>query len=138
MLNFPVMEYDHHKLVSAIFITFSGNCKKALTFYQTCFGGLLQFETFKEELEGYTEMPVVSGSLVSDRVIIHGSDLVHDEGRKLGNYISVFLQCKNTGDRKALIDKLDFDQRNFFVNNHGDHKLIEVTDAFDVRWILGV
>ncbi len=122
----------------AIFITFSGNCKKALTFYQTCFGGLLQFETFEKKLEGYTEQPVVSASLVADRVIIHGSDLVHNEGRKVGNYISVFLHCKNTDDRQTLIEKLIRDKRKLAGKNYDDQKLIEITDAFDVRWVLGV
>src|SRR5690606_1066851 len=127
-----------NQLVSAIFITFSGNCRKALTFYQACFGGVLQFETFEKELPGYTEMPVVSGSLVSDRIIIHGSDLVHNEGRKLGNYISVFLPCKNAHDRKELLEKLEGYKKNFPAGNDDDQKLIEVTDAFDVRWILSI
>jgi len=130
----------HHqdKLMSAIFITFSGNCKKALSFYQTCFGGLLQFEIFEKEIPGYVEMPVVRGSLTSDRIIIHGSDLVHNEGRKVGNYISIFLPCKNVQDRKDLIEKLEFDHQNSSVNNSDDQKLIEVIDAFDVRWLLGI
>lgn len=132
-----MIEHYHDKLISAIFITFSGNCKKALSFYQTCFGGLLQFETFEKEV-GFPEMPVVSGSLVSDRIIIHGSDLVHNEGRRLGNYISIFLYCKNTDDRKGLIEKLKSDKKNFYLNNDDDQKLIEVTDVFDVRWILGI
>ncbi|WP_225872686.1 VOC family protein [Pedobacter frigoris] len=119
----------------AVFITFSGNCKKALSFYQSCFGGLLQFETFEKEVDGYTEVPVVSGSLVSDRVIIYGSDLVHNEGRKVGNYMSIFLRCKNTNDRKVLIKKLKFHKDNFSVGDD-DQKLIELTDAFDVRWLL--
>ncbi|UGU17979.1 hypothetical protein LS482_08865 [Sinomicrobium kalidii] len=129
---------DNGKLVSAVFITFSGNCKKALTHYQTCFGGTLQFETFGRELQGYAEMPVVSGSLVSDRIVIHGSDLVHDEGRTLGNYMSIFLHCRNTYDRKALIEKLKFNTQVPFVNNDDDQKLVEVTDAFDVKWVLSV
>jgi PhnB protein len=120
-------------IMGGIFITFSGNCKKALSFYQSCFGGLLQFETFEKEVTGYTETPVVNGSLVSDRIIIHGSDLVHNEGRKIGNYISVFLPCKSTLDRKELIEKLAPGKK-----DTADQKLIEVTDAFDVRWILGI
>lgn len=126
------------KMVTAIFITFSGNCKKALNFYQTCFGGLLQFETFAKGVNGYPEMPVVSGSLVSDKIIIHGSDLVHNEGRKLGNYMAIFLHCKNTYDRKELIEKLKADKKDAFVNRDDNQKLIEVTDAFDVKWILGI
>lgn len=134
------MDAHNHKVTSAIFITFSGNCIKALKFYQSCFGGTLQFQTFgKELLQDYTETPVVSGSLVSDRIIIHGSDLVHEEGRKIGNYMSIFLHCKTSNDRKVLIEKLEANQK-FLFNKHDDddQKLIEITDAFDVRWLLGV
>lgn len=126
------------KLVSAIFITFSGNCRKALTYYQTCFGGTLQFETFEKELQGYTEMPIVSGALVSDGLIIYGSDLVHNEGRTLGNYLSIFLCCTTRENRQILIEKLVCNKSWLFVENYDDQRLVEITDAFDVRWILSV
>ncbi|WP_028296223.1 glyoxalase [Olivibacter sitiensis] len=129
---------NYGKLVSAVFITFSGNCRKALTYYHTCFGGTLQFETFEKELQGYTEMPVVSGALVSDRVLIYGSDLVHNEGRTLGNYMSIFLLCENTDDRQALIEQLKPNKKDLFAGYYDDQKLVEITDAFDVRWVLGV
>lgn len=128
-----MIAHSHNKLVSAVFITFSGNCKKALTFYQTCFGGKLQFEVFEKQANGFIEMPVVSGSLVSDKIIIYGSDLVHDEGRKPGNYISIFLRCKNSYDRKELIKKLNSNSGNF-----EEQKLIEIIDIFDVRWMLAI
>ena len=125
------------KLTGGIFITFAGNCKKALTFYQTCFGGTLHFETFDKELPGYKEKPVISGSLVADNIVIHGSDLVHNEGRKIGNYISVFLPFKNADDRKLLIDKLRGNSL-LSTSNDKEQKLVEITDAFDVRWVLGI
>lgn len=133
------MDAHNHKVTSAIFITFSGNCIKALKFYQSCFGGTLQFKTFGKELfQDYTETPVVSGSLVSDGIIIHGSDLVHEEGRKIGNYMSIFLHCKTGNDRKVLIEKLEANQKYLFKEYDDNQKLIEITDAFDVRWLLGV
>lgn len=128
----------HGPFGSAIFITFSGNCRKALMYYQTCFGGTLHFETFEKEIEGYAEMPVIIGSLISDSIIIHGSDLVHHEGRTLGNYLAVFLYCKNTDDRRVLIALLRAGSPELFQGEGHDQKLIEVTDAFDVRWVLGV
>jgi PhnB protein len=133
-----MIAHENEKIVSAVFLTFSGNCKKALTFYQTCFGGTLQFETFGQELQGDADMPVVSGSLVSDKIVIHGSDLVHDEGRKLGNSMAIFVPCKNNQARKVLLEKLASDKQKLFVPNKDEQKLIEVTDAFDVRWVLGV
>ena len=105
--------------------------------YQSCFGGGLHFETFDEELDGYAEKPVIRGALVSDTIVIHGSDLVHDEGRKIGNYLSVFLPCKDAGHRNALLAKLKPVSSPGTIDD-GDQQLIEVTDAFDVRWVLGV
>lgn len=89
------------------------------------------------ELKGYTETPIVRGSLISDRIVIHGSDLVYDEGRKLGNYIAVFLHCKDMDDRKQLVEKLGSERKRPFEDTYDDSHLIEVIDAFDVRWILG-
>ena len=132
-----MVEHNIDKSRSAVFITFPGNCKRALTFYQSCFGGKLQLEPFEEELEAYKEI-VVSGTLLAEVITIHGSDLVHNEGRKLGNYISIFLACKNTADRKQLIEKLVMDKKYLFEKNQYDQKLIELTDAFDVRWVLAV
>lgn len=128
---------DNDELTSGIFITFSGNCKKALTFYQACFGGTLHFETLDKEIQGYTGMPVISGSLVSDSVVIHGSDLTQNEGRKIGNYLSIFLSCKNADERKILIEKLVPDHWNLSAGDDETQTLIEVTDVFDVRWVLG-
>ena len=126
-----------YQLTSAVFITFSGNCKAALMFYQSCFGGHLQVDTF-HKVDDFLAFPVVSASLVSERIVIHGSDLVHNEGRTLGNYISIFLYCKNVDDRAKLIDKLICKEQNFRIHRKSNEKLIEITDAFDVRWTLGI
>jgi len=128
---------NRHKFVSAVFITFSGNCRQALTYYQTCFGGTVQFDAFDKKLQGYADTPIISGSLISDSIIIHGSDLVYSEGRILGNYLSIFMQCKTINQRQRLIEKLNLDKKST-VGEEVDLKLIEVTDLFDVRWILGV
>ncbi|QEE49880.1 glyoxalase [Flavobacterium alkalisoli] len=133
------MLFEHDNIVkSGIFITFSGNCKEALMLYQTCFGGVLHLETFDQELHGYSEKPVIRGSLVSDSIIIHGSDLVHEEGRKIGNYLSVFLPCKDPVHRDTLIAKLKSVAANPGTSDDVDQQLIEVIDAFDVRWVLSV
>lgn len=126
---------NHRKFESAVFLTFSGNCKEALTFYQTCFGGKVQFETFEKQLQGFTESPVVCGSLVSDCIVIYGSDMVHDEGRIPGNYMAIFIKCSDIDFRRTLIEKLEFNKRVFSDRSYNE-RLIEITDAFDVRWIL--
>ncbi|PRY53198.1 putative glyoxalase superfamily protein PhnB [Arcticibacter pallidicorallinus] len=129
---------DRDNLTSGVFITFSGNCKKALNFYQRCFGGILHLETFDEELYRDPKRPIIIGSLVSDRIIIHGSDLVHDKGRKIGNHLSIFLPCANEQDRQELVEKLESPENVKFSTSHKERKLVEVTDPFDVSWVLSI
>jgi len=136
MLNPHAMIKRRNKIESAVFITFSGNCKQALNFYQTCFGGCLQFEILNKEIDGF-QPPVVSGSLVSDKIIIVGSDLVPDEGRQTGNHMAIYLRCNGALGRKQLIDKLLPDRKRMFTGK-ADSKLLEITDSFKVRWILGI
>ncbi|MGV3706498.1 MAG: glyoxalase [Arcticibacter sp.] len=120
---------------SGIFITFSGNCKEALTFYQTCFGGILHFDTFDEALYRPKKRPVLIGSLYSERITIHGSDLVHDCGRRIGNHLSIFIPCNDEDDRRILASKLNA-SRGILNRAYQEQKLIEVTDGFDVTWVL--
>jgi|SRR5690606_16830245 len=124
------------KSTSGVFLTFSGNCQSALAFYQECFGGTLKFETFEICVDGNLCSPVIAGSLFSDRVVIHGSDLVHDEERKLGNCMAIFLGCENVEERKTLIKKLSAGTKRLPDVFEDDQHLIEITDAFDVRWVL--
>lgn len=132
----PLKERD--RLPSGIFITFSGNCKEALDFYRECFGGIVHLETFDEALYRNTKRPVIIGSLISDRLIIHGSDLVHDSGRKIGNHLSIFLPCKDEEDRQYLVHKLESTDRKQLHPAVREQKLIEVTDRFAVSWVLSI
>ena len=127
---------NQRKFTSSIFLTFSGNCKEALTFYQMCFGGTVQFETFDKQLHDFPDRPIVSGSVVADSIIIHGSDLVPDEGRILGNYMAIFIKCANMGARRELIEKLNSDKVGYLAKDN--YKVIEVVDRFDIRWMLYV
>lgn len=125
-------------LKSGVFITFSGNCREALTFYQNCFGGILHFEMFDSMPGENPDLPVVSASLTSQSIVIHGSDMVYDEGRKTGNHVAVFLMCRNTSERMILVNKLTARPNPVPVAGNEQDKLMEVTDVFDVRWILAV
>jgi uncharacterized glyoxalase superfamily protein PhnB len=132
------MEHTPFKAVSAVFITFSGNCKQALKFYQTCFGGSLQFDVFENQLPGFSSQPVVNGYLHSEKVAIHGSDLVQDEGRKLGNHMAIYLRCRHQEERNLLVKKLELGKANRSAKLVEQRNLIEITDVFGVRWILGI
>ncbi len=133
-----LMENRPLKVVSAIFITFSGNCEQALKFYQTCFGGSLKFDILDYQLPGFSRKPVVNGYLNAEKIAICGSDLAHDEGLKIGNNMAVYLQCSHIDERNALVKKLELGKTNRFTPPIEEPRLIEITDAFGVRWVLGL
>ncbi|MBK1896147.1 VOC family protein [Chryseobacterium paridis] len=120
-----------------VFITLAGNCKEALTFYQSCFGGELFLEILEMPLNPYSIKPVISGSLISERIVLYGSDLVHDEGYQMGNHLAIYFPCRNTSERFSLIKQLVGDIEDFPMEMK-KQRLIEITDLFGVRWILGV
>ena len=70
--------------------------------------------------------------------MIHGSDLVPQEGRKTGNYLSVFLSFNQAAERRLIIEKLNPQCHTIRMQNEEGQKLVELTDAFDVSWILGI
>lgn len=126
-----------NSLRAEIFLTFSGNCKSALIHYRECFGGTVSFQTFGRKLKGFATSPVVCGTLLSDTVVIHGSDLVPDEGRTIGNYIGLFLKCRTNAQRKSIIAKLT-DGKNIPAREIQPASLVEISDVFGTRWILGL
>lgn len=120
---------------SAVFIAFAGNCRQALFYYQQCFGGTLRIETVDLGVLGSGEKPVLTGTLVADTIVISGSDLVHTEGRTVGNHMAIFYDCGNRVQRRQLVEMLGCHPR-YRQATDLDQPLIEVVDPFDVRWIL--
>lgn len=124
-------------LRSGVFITFSGNCKQALQFYQSCLGGLLYLDIFKDNLSEYSNPPVIRGKLITEDLIIQGSDLVHSEGRHVGNFMAIYMRCESIASRGILVKKLS--TGHIPIDDQIDNQeLIELSDQFGVRWIFSI
>src|SRR5690242_11585639 len=89
------------------YLTFSGNCREAMTFYQECLGGKLTFQTIGESpLSG--KMPkrmkdcILHATLVKGGLILMGSDMVPQEGLRKGNAVSLFLNCSSETEIKTF------------------------------------
>lgn len=123
---------------SSVFITFNGNCRQAFTAYHACFGGELHIEKFELEVEGLTEKPVVKAVLESPKLVLYGSDLVHDEGRRIGNYMAVLVSCESEQERIHYIEQLSAASSNRELVTNTGQALIEIVDMFDVRWLFAI
>lgn len=80
------------------YLTFNGNCREAMTFYQQCLGGELQLQTVGESPIA-DKMPVqmkdfiLHARLTNGILVLMGSDMVGEEGLTKGNSVSLMLDC---------------------------------------------
>lgn len=93
------------------YLTFNGNCREAMTFYQQCLGGRLEMQTIGDSpLSG--KMPeeikknIVHSTLIRDGLVIMGSDMVSEKGLVKGNSVSLMLDCSSEEEIRECYAKL--------------------------------
>ena len=125
------------------YLTFNGNCREAMNFYQACLGGKLFLQTIGESpMSGMmpSEMKdsILHATLTNENVIIMGSDMVDEKGLLRGNAMSMMLDCSNETEVRETYDKLA-------SGGEATHPLEDtfwnalfggLTDKFGNRWLL--
>lgn len=125
------------------YITFTGNCRAAMTFYKNCLGGELIFQTLGESPNGQ-QMPhrmknlIVHSKLSNKGLILMGSDLTPETGLVKGNTISFMLDCSSEIVIKKTFKKLSIGGTiNHPLENTFQGNLIgNLTDKYGNNWIL--
>ena len=93
------------------YLTFSGNCREAMTFYKECLGGELTFQTIGESPLS-KKMPkkmkdcILHAELTKGTLLLMGSDMVSGEGLKKGNSVSLVLNCSSKKEINTFYTKL--------------------------------
>jgi PhnB protein len=124
------------------YITFNGNCREAMNFYQECLGGDLFFQTIGESPMA-DKMPlkmkesILHSTLTSGDVRIQASDM-GNEGLIKGNNVSLMLNCSSEKEIRTTYEKLASGgvathplEDTFWGSLFGG-----LTDKFEIRWIL--
>ncbi|MBB2150819.1 VOC family protein [Pedobacter gandavensis] len=93
------------------YFTFSGNCREAMTFYQDCFGGVLNFQCvadapLSDELPQPMKDCILQASLVKDNLVLMATDMVAEEGLTHGNSISMMVSFSNEDAIRQCYQKL--------------------------------
>ena len=88
------------------YLTFSGNCRDAMSFYKECLGGELTLQTIGEtpladDLTDQMKDCVLHASLTKDKFVLLGSDMVPEAGLVRGNAVSLSLDCSSEADIRA-------------------------------------
>ena len=125
------------------YLTFSGNCREAMTFYKECLGGELVLQTIGDSPMADKMPPkmkdcILHSTLINGAVTIMASDMVSENGLIKGNSVSLMLNCSSEEEiRNCYISLSEGGEANhqlehtFFGALFGD-----LTDKFGNHWLL--
>lgn len=125
------------------YLTFNGNCREAMSFYNECLGGKLIFQTIGESpLSG--KMPeqmkdaILHSTLTKKSFVLMGSDMVGNEGLVKGNAVSLMLNCSSEKETRACYERLSRDgERNHPLEITFWGALFGgLTDKYGNHWLL--
>jgi len=124
------------------YLTFNGQCREAMTFYQQCLGGELVMQKIAESPMA-AQMPSEAGanilhsSLTSGSIVLMGSDMM-GENKIRGNDFFLCLNFTSDEEINACFTKLAEGgtikmglHQTFWGATYG-----EVTDKFGYNWAL--
>ncbi len=125
------------------YLTFNGNCREAMTFYQKCLGGELQFQTIAESPMADKMPPemaacILHSTLTQGGLTLMASDIVADKGFVRGNNISLMLQCDSEEDIRNTYAKLaeGGQQTHPLENTFWGALFGDLTDQYGNQWLL--
>lgn len=125
------------------YLTFNGNCREAMTFYQNCLGGDLSFQTVGEsplsaKMPGRMKDCILHATLTKGALLLMGSDMVAGQGLIKGNNVTLSLNCSSEAEVKTFYRQLSEGgvahhqlEESFWGALFGD-----LTDKFGNHWIL--
>jgi PhnB protein len=125
------------------YLTFNGTCREAMRFYQECLGGELVFQTVGESPMAAQIPPdmhqcIVHATLISNEMILMGSDMVSDQGLIQGNAVTLFLDCSSEEEVQRCYNRLSRDgnqdhlpEKTFWGSIFGG-----LTDRYGNNWLV--
>ncbi|MGZ3860965.1 MAG: VOC family protein [Flavisolibacter sp.] len=124
------------------YVTFNGNCREAMSFYQECLGGDLQMMALKDTPAGAgcpagMENQIMHATLTKDGTILMGSDMVNQEGLHPGNNFSLAVNCSSEKEIHDAFNRIaaggqviDPLKEQFWGGIFG-----VIKDKFGIRWM---
>jgi PhnB protein len=125
------------------FLTFTGNCRQAMEFYQTVLGGELRMQALRDSPHAAQFSPtdqhlIVQATLTTANWKLMGTDLSDSIGQ--AHFVSVALQCDSAADLQSQFQRLAKagSIRYLPQQNTEGRWNAECTDRYGNRWLLYV
>jgi PhnB protein len=124
-------------------LTFAGNCREAMRFYQKCMGGVLTFQTLSDSSHG-NAMPtkmkhcIILATLTNNTMVLMGSDLVNDVGLIKGNAVTLTVQCDTHTEAKKVYRRLSVGGKVIqpLMRKRDALLLGSISDKFGFDWLV--
>lgn len=123
------------------YLSFNGNCREAMTFYKTSFGGELQLQTVGESpMAGQWPMHmqehILHASLIKNDLVLLASDM-GSENLINGNIISLALGCSSKAEIESFFEKLSGGGKvTHPLHEFFDGTIGALTDKYGMNWVL--
>lgn len=125
------------------YLTFTGNCREAMEFYQACIGGKLDFQTVGESplagtMPAKMKSRIMHATLTNGSLVIMGSDMTPQSGCVSGNAVSLLLNFPTEDETRECYERL-------VQGGSADHPLNitfwgalfgDLTDKYGNHWLL--
>lgn len=124
------------------YLLFDGNCRQAMEFYKSCFGGELTITKVKDspakdQMLAGEQDKIINARLMSGNLEISASDWLRpDRTRVPGNTVCLYLSGGTSQELKALFERLSQAAevtdplKEVFFGMYG-----ALNDQFGVRWM---
>ncbi|QNL49588.1 VOC family protein [Olivibacter sp. SDN3] len=125
------------------YLTFNGNCREAMLFYQQCLGGNLSIQTIADSPLGKNfpipiQKYILHASLRKGGLVLMGTDMVSDAGLVKGNTVSILLECTSEREMRTYYKNLSIgglSTNPLEATEMGDF-FGGLTDKFGNHWLL--
>ena len=125
------------------YLTFNGNCREAMTFYEQCLGGVLTLQTIGEspladKMPPQMKESILHSTLTKGDLVLMGSDIVGEKGLLKGNSVSLMLNCSSEEEIRIWYKKLsDGGQATHPLEDTFWGALFgDLTDKYGNNWLL--
>jgi PhnB protein len=125
------------------YLTFNGNCREAMNFYNDCLEGVLYFQTIgdsplADKMPAQMKAYILHSTITKGALVLMGSDMVSNAGLQKGNAVSLMLACDSEATIENYYASLSEGgqqdhplEHTFFGSIMGD-----LTDKFGNHWLL--
>ena len=127
------------------YLSFDGNCREAMEFYQRCLGGELVVMPFSDAREkfDFNEFPneaegrIMHASLTKDGACLMASDVMPGMTFQQGNNFSVSVACETLEETETLFAALGENGRVAMplADTFWGARFGMVTDQFGIHWM---